>query len=292
MLYPARLIARYRVPLGPALESAPAPARFLEIAHVLTALFDQEPAVLYLPGGATLTLLYRNADYFWQDITDNVAPLAASIPREMGLCFFGATKARETVELSLVTEGGEGVVSLRSVSGARFGQLQGLGLQAQFPAAATAAALAELAAADSLAAGCGVVSKRHEELLSSCGLLAPTPGSLFAYFAWEPPTPRQFLCALTAAHKARLWRTFLLDGQQPREFEWLWENYYTGEALFLLEWELALRLVLEELSFQVRRDSASFCLLDGQGRERRFDFSHGGPAEKLFLKLLFPVDTK
>ena len=75
-------------------------------------------------------------------------------------------------------------------------------------------------------------------------------GSLFAYFAWEPPTPRQFLCALTAAHKARLWRTFLLDGQQPREFEWLWENYYTGEALFLLEWELALRLVLEELSFQ------------------------------------------
>lgn len=292
MLYPARLIARYRVPLGPALENAPSPARFLEIAHLLTALFEREPAVLYLPGGATLTLLYRSADYFWQDITDNVAPLAAALPGEMGLCFFGATGARETVELSLAREGGEGVVSLRSVSGARFGRLQGLGLRAQFPDASTAAALAELTAADSLAAGCGVVARRHEELLSACGLLAPTQGSLFAYFSWEPAAPQQFLCALTAAHKARLWRTFLQDEQQPREFEWLWENYYTGEALFLLEWELALRLVLEELSFRVQRDKASFRLLDGKGRERRFDFAQGGPAEKLFLKLLFPIDTK
>ena len=31
---------------------------------------------------------------------------------------------------------------------------------------------------------------------------------------------------------------------------------------------------------------------DGDGRERRFDFARGGPAEKLFLKLLFPLDDK
>ena len=82
------------------------------------------------------------------------------------------------------------------------------------------------------------------------------------------------------------------DGQQPLEFAWLWEIYYTDQTRWLLEWELALDMVLDQLSFQVNRDTNSFCLLDGTGRERRFDFTRGGPAEKLFLKLLFPLDTR
>ena len=98
--------------------------------------------------------------------------------------------------------------------------------------------------------------------------------------------------ALTAEHKALLWESFLADGQQPLEFAWLWEIYYTDQTRWLLEWELALDMVLDQLSFQVNRDTNSFCLLDGTGRERRFDFTRGGPAEKLFLKLLFPLDTR
>ena len=70
------------------------------------------------------------------------------------------------------------------------------------------------------------------------------------------------------------------------------EIYYTDQTRWLLEWELALDMVLDQLSFQVNRDTNSFCLLDGTGRERRFDFTRGGPAEKLFLKLLFPLDTR
>lgn len=93
-------------------------------------------------------------------------------------------------------------------------------------------------------------------------------------------------------HKALLWESFLADGQQPLEFAWLWEIYYTDQTRWLLEWELALDMVLDQLSFQVNRDTNSFCLLDGTGRERRFDFTRGGPAEKLFLKLLFPLDTR
>ena len=138
----------------------------------------------------------------------------------------------------------------------------------------------------------GVVSRQHEAFVHKCGLLQPTQGSLFSYFAWENARPQQLLTALTAEHKALLWESFLADGQQPLEFAWLWEIYYTDQTRWLLEWELALDMVLDQLSFQVNRDTNSFCLLDGTGRERRFDFTRGGPAEKLFLKLLFPLDTR
>lgn len=92
--------------------------------------------------------------------------------------------------------------------------------------------------------------------------------------------------------KIRLWQVFLEDCQQPVEFDWIWETYYTEHTNCLLEWELALHMVLEKLGFQVERSKNSYRLVDGAGQERRFDFARGGSAEKLFLKLLFPVDAR
>ena len=138
----------------------------------------------------------------------------------------------------------------------------------------------------------GVVTKDHEAFLTDCGLLAPTEGSLFAHFSWDSaPQTECFLSALSASHKPLLWQVFLEDYQQPREFDWLWETYYAEGAHYLLEWELALRTVMEKLQFQVER-SESYRLLDFTGRERCFDFIKGGAAEKVFLKLLFPVDLR
>ena len=139
----------------------------------------------------------------------------------------------------------------------------------------------------------GVVTKDHEAFLTDCGLLAPTEGRLFAYFSWDSePQTECFLSALSANHKLLLWQVFLEDHQQPREFDWLWETYYAEGAHYLLEWELALRTVMEKLQFQVERSENSYRLLDFTGRERCFDFIKGGAAEKVFLKLLFPVDLR
>ena len=139
----------------------------------------------------------------------------------------------------------------------------------------------------------GVVTKDHEAFLTDCGLLAPTEGSLFAYFSWDyAPQTEGAPSALSASHKLLLWEVPLEDYQQPREFDWLWETYYAEGAHYLLEWELALRTVMEKLQFQVERSENSYHLLDFTGRERCFDFIKGGAAEKVFLKLLFPVDLR
>ena len=55
---------------------------------------------------------------------------------------------------------------------------------------------------------------------------------------------------------------------------------------------MALRVVLEELGFSIQRQEGFFQVTDAQGQILRFDLVKGGPAEKIFLKLLFPLDWK
>lgn len=294
MLYPLRVVSEDRTPL-PLLPDTDTPAaRFLELACVLSRLFGISPTVLRLPGSRALTLLYRNAVYLTQDVVERAAPYAAALSGAVWpLWFYGTTEARETAEWTIsAPDAGTADVRLRSVSGAPFDHLEGLGLRVDLPDRNCADALEDLCAAAPFLSPCAVLPPGCVPLLSASPLLAPVRGSRFSYLAWEPLPARELLSALTVDHKAALWREFLDDGLQPPEFDWLWELYYTGEPLFLLEWELALRMVLEELGFQIERSERSFHVLDRVGQERRFDFARGGPAEKVFLKLLFPLDAK
>lgn len=288
MLYPVRLIAQEPFGTINSNHRLLPSACFLETVHTLNILFDRTPAVLLPPSGKTTTLLYRDVTYLWRDIAQQVGMLGAWGP----LGFFGTTQARETVELTFHLEGADLVARRSSASGREHDHLQGLGLRMEWRDRETAEQMAALAAAVPDRTSCCAVLGHKQGDLEESGLLRPTPGSLFAYLAWEPVSPLELLQSLTAAHKVQLWRTLLEDGRQPLEFQWFWKSYYAQDALFLLEWELALEIVLEELDFQVERAERFFRMTGPDGRERRFDFTRGGPAEKLFLKMLFPTDTK
>ncbi len=60
----------------------------------------------------------------------------------------------------------------------------------------------------------------------------------------------------------------------------------------LLEWELTLQLTLEALGFAVVNGAGRFTVTGPDGSARSFDLIRGGPAEKLFLKILFPLDKR
>lgn len=290
-----QLVAEERIPI-PAEAGDRSPLTcFLELVGALNSLFSGTPKLLSPPGGTAATVLYRNVVYLPRDIIDSVGRLAAQVSREFPISFIGTTDARETAEMTVRPQDGKtALLQLRSLSGRPVGQMYGLGVHLKLPGEQPLAYLADvIAALPSDGPLTGAVSKKHERALRSGGLLVPVEGTFFAYFSWEPEADRgQLLYALSAEHKLLLWEAFLEDGVQPREFDWLWEIYYTEKASYLLEWDLALRMVLEKLRFHVERGERSYRLIDASGQERRFDFIRGGPAEKVFLKLLFPVDGK
>lgn len=297
MLYPYQLVSEEHLSVEKKYQIDSPASGFLEIIGILCDLFDELPTVLYLPEGTAMTLLFRDVVYQPRDITDCAGVISAQVNQTLPLRFYGTTDSRETAELTIQMDernSGEAVVRVRSVSGRRIDQMNGLGVHLEMPDSQYMEHLAAVAGAMTLDSPMvGVVSRKHEGFVNDCGLLVPIEGSAFTYFSWSPEiSSSQCLYALHAEHKMQLWQSFLADGQQPKEFDWLWNHYYFESNNYLLEWELALQMVLEKLRFQVERTENSYRVLDASGRERRFDFTRGGCAERLFLKLLFPVDTR
>ena len=97
-----------------------------------------------------------------------------------------------------------------------------------------------------------------------------------------------YLRSLSLVQKAELWQEFLQDGAPALEFEWLWEAYRKKET-GLLEWELTLEAVIEKLGIEVKNEERKFQVTDAGGHPIRFDYTRGRAAEKIFLKILFPV---
>ena len=69
----------------------------------------------------------------------------------------------------------------------------------------------------------------------------------------------------------------------------LWNSSGCGTPT---EWELTLQLTLEALGFAVVNGAGRFTVTGPDGSARSFDLIRGGPAEKLFLKILFPLDKR
>ena len=291
VLLPFRTVGRERLPAPGTVGDGGSQAAFLRMVRTMDTMFDEKPSVL-VSCGPTLTLMYRDVLYRWRDIAAGADADMAAVASRFRLCVYGTTEGRETAQITAVQEETGIWAVLQTVSGKPFDLLSGLGISLDTGSAALAAQLKEVVASLSHRMPCAAISRRHERLLRDCGLLAPTEGSFFAYAAWEPCSRRAFLASLTWENKAELWRTFLTGSTQPAEFDWLWENYYTDRGIFLLEWELTLLMTLEELGFTVERGDASFRVSDRQGAPRRFDIARGGPGEKLFLKLLFPLDEQ
>ena len=61
------------------------------------------------------------------------------------------------------------------------------------------------------------------------------------------------------------------------------------EEISLFQWELALRLALSEKGITISYDNEDFRVTDANGLRLRFDYRTGSAAEKVFLKILFPV---
>ena len=291
-LYPYRPAGEHSLPCTP---PALTPIRegliFIQLLRLLGEAFSADPIILQTPSGQTLHLLYQGTAFTVDGFSETYGEGLALLSRRWPAALFATTGARETARLTFSAENGRVRTRMYSVSGQPFDDLMNLCLRIETNSCEAAAHLAAAAGALKYRMHSAALDRSHEDFLRAETLLLPTEGSMFAYFSPERDMAGRsdHLFCLPAEKKQRLWRSFLSDGVQPLEFEWLWEAYLSGGPDDLLEWELTLSSVLEELRFSVDNRTSHFSVTDGGGNARQFDFVNGGPAEKMFLKLLFPA---
>lgn len=264
------------------------------LLYALGVSFSLQPAVFHTRGNRMLTVLFRDACLDCRDFSLQYGGAVAALSNRWPVTVYGTAAQRETVELLLRSRegrGGEIEMIQSSVSGQTYDILSGLCLKISCGTPMEAWNLAAILR--ELRPGCqyAAVSRIHEEFCRRQGMLEAEDGALFCYVAMEEeaPSPAERVRNLTISHKIELWRAFLEGGVSSREFDWLLSLYQEGAGAALLEWELALQSVLEELGFSILNEDGRFLVEDGRARRRKFDYAGGSPAEKMFLKILFPI---
>ncbi|WP_294465698.1 hypothetical protein [uncultured Anaerofustis sp.] len=116
--------------------------------------------------------------------------------------------------------------------------------------------------------------------------------TFYKYIKLDNPYENEaFIDSLSIEQRKELWKLFLKDKLSPIDFDYAFKRYKENSLFSLFEWELALRLALSDLRISVEYNDNNFKIIDKNNKRLYFDYSSDNSAEKLFLKILFPINT-
>ena len=107
----------------------------------------------------------------------------------------------------------------------------------------------------------------------------------------EDQEQQDYLDVLSFPQKVGLWLQFLENGIDYEEFAWLYDRISAQELNGRIEWELAVYAALNQLEYALKISESVFELYDGSGERRYFSFNSEQNAQRVFLKLLFPLNV-
>lgn len=98
----------------------------------------------------------------------------------------------------------------------------------------------------------------------------------------NPYESELFIDSLSIEQMKELWLVFLREKISPLEFDYAMNRYKNDILYSLFEWELALRLALNDMDISISYDNNNFHVKDKNGKRLYFDYNTGDSAEQLF----------
>ena len=204
-------------------------------------------------------------------------------------CFGTAEESGELVGISFAEDRGQLLLRQQSISGVWCEELLGLYLEIDLPDAGAADCMAALLLADEREVCTVALDWKYRDFLEGQQLSEPDTTLAFCYvtLADDEPSP---VDGLTFPQKQLLWRLFLERQSDPLEFDWVWNSLNQDSLPDWAEWTLALYQVMNSLHYQFLCDEDQFRLLDGSGKRIYFSVDHASAAERVLMKILFPLN--
>lgn len=275
----------------PDLESTPGRELFSLLLDVSDWL-GAAPEICRSLQGKAVYAIYPNAVYPPQDFFDCFGQSVASIGKTWPVCGFGMADNQETVRLSAEENGDQIRLTQQNISGESADELTTLCLRVDGTNRETAERLSRLFSGINWHTGIAALNWEDRPFLGEQRLsLAVESRGMFCYGGLDPQaSERDCLFSLRFPQKAALWLSFLKDGFQPIEFEWLADEIDENTLLDRIEWELALEEVMDQLKFRLVSGEKSFSLFDGSGNKLYFGADCHSAAQRALMKLLFPLN--
>lgn len=292
MLHPYQEALKIQIPLSCPVSEESTGRELLALLSGINSWLDAFPSVHGALEGKSVYILYRNAAFPVSDFWDSFGLTMAEISKTWPVSAYGTAQNQETVWLS--SERKENCLYLiqHSISGKSADILESLCFQLDCPDNQTAQRLICLLKAMNWEIGIGAIGWQYADLPREQNLvLDPNFRSMFCYVGLDGEEQKEdCLLSLDFDQKIMLWTSFLKEGLEPVEFEWLEKEIREDSIIDRMEWELALREAMNRLGFHIINREKSFAVYDGNERRRYFGADYQKAAEWVLMKILFPLN--
>lgn len=262
----------------------------LSFFYELAGELEEDPIVFPNREDLELAVLFRRSCCRCDDLLVGYANQLAQLSAHWPVTLCGTIDGTEVGEVSLHPEETALCWTQSNVSGLPFEKLSDLCVKLRVDTYQNFDLLALVMERLSFRGRCVALPKHYEGYCTENGLGKPIQGTRFCYLPMlDEADPDSALEALNMDQRTALWAEFLGNGLSFQEFEWAWDACREGRANGLLEWELALRFELVRQGVKVTNTVDCFQVTDREGAVLRFDALSHNAAERLFLKILFPV---
>lgn len=281
---------RQKIKFKDDIQEGNAPYYMMEMVCAAASDLEKIPQFYIVRQEKTLWVLYEYTSCICDDFQEKYGVLAALISEKYPVSVCGTSGELEHVwaEAGFINSRKELELIKRSTSGRDFDEISNICLRFY---------IEDEGELDELYSCLINLDYRQGYLAVSRTLLAK---KLFAgvqedysdtYYRYLPMNggDMDFWNSLSMNQKKMLWVLFLEYKVSAVEFEYVVNGLKGESPVYLFTWELALRLAMEELGISVESQGDDFKVYDREGKRFRMDYRKGSYAEKLFLKILFPV---
>lgn len=259
--------------------------------YALSQELDMDPQVYTIDQEPSLWVYFPHSCFGCDSFLEEYGIPAALVSRTCPICVNGTVGELEPGELTsrLNRDGVSVTLQKRNISGKDFDRLTDLCVTIHMPDIDALREMQEILSHMRRRQGYVAVRRTPFSNTAFATFQEADADTHFRYLSLGEEAPGDSLAALAIEQQVVLWRLFLEDGFSAVEFDHVLEALHRRPYYPLFTWELALRLALSAADIHIACDGGGFRVTDAKGQRRRFDYAGGTAAEKLFLKILFPV---
>ena len=241
----------------------------------------------------SLYILFRNFAFSEQDFWQTFGGYLIALRPKWKIGIFGTElSSQETVALLLDQQNGKFYAVQKTISGRYADSIRSLCLRIECTDAEDAAMVNLLCQHMDWQSGILVADWDLREAFKQEHIPWLHQSTCYCYGNLSEDQEQQdYLDVLSFPQKVGLWLQFLENIFDYEEFAWLYDRISAQELNGRIEWELAVYAALNQLEYALKISKSEFELYDGSGERRYFSFNSEQNAQRVLLKLLFPLNV-
>lgn len=267
----------------------------IALIYSMSAEFAENPKI-YIDGENVIWAHYENSSYVCNSFFDEFGISVAIVSQKYPICIYGSASGCESAQILAKIENKKTLLFQKlDISGKDFEQITDLCIKIETSDSERQKELYDILCNVDYRKSFIVVKRTQYTKKVFVDFPQASENTFYRFIPVDETVDyTQAICSLSLEQKKKLWTILIVDKVSTVEFDYLLDivNHKDGSSLYpLFSWELALRLVLSETNTKISYDGDEFKITDNQGNRVRYDYVGGTSAQKLFLKILFPVPT-